>query len=168
MAGWLLPEWFIFSIMFYSPSLQGSLLPSNSSTKDEIHFFIFTYLKTCILVGLPSGKWKIALVGIWRRQGSVWKLGFVYCRAGFCFIWMGFRSFFNVLLTPHCYWLTVQMTERLSKGSWFRCVELYCSFSFHLATETLCKQELLQVNIKLEKVLKAFRWLWKWKDEFSM
>lgn len=40
---------------------------------------------------------------------------------------------------------------------------MYCSFPFHLAmeTETLFKQELLKVNIKLEKVLKAFRWLWK-------
>lgn len=40
---------------------------------------------------------------------------------------------------------------------------MYCSFSFHLAveTETLCKQELLNVNIKLEEVFKAFRWLCK-------
>lgn len=37
-----------------------------------------------------------------------------------------------------------------------------------METENLCKQELLKVNVKLEMVLKAFRWLWKWKDEFSM
>lgn len=43
-----------------------------------------------------------------KEAGGVWELEFVYCRAGFV---LGFRSFFNVLSTPHCYWLTVQVTE---------------------------------------------------------
>lgn len=98
-----------------------------------------------------------------KEAGSVWKWGFVYCGAGLVLFEWDLDLFFNVLSAPHCSWLTVQVTEWLSKGSRFKCVEMYCSFSFYLATETetLCKQELLKVNIKLEKVLKAFRWLWK-------
>lgn len=90
---------------------------------------------------------------------SVWDLDF-------CFVWMGFRFFFNVPLTPHCYWLTARDFLKDPNLS----VEMYYTFSFSLAMETeiLCKQDLIKVNRKLEKMLKAFRRLWKWKDDFSM
>lgn len=93
---------------------------------------------------------------------SVWDLDF-------CFVWMGFRFFFMYSwLLIATGWLHTWQSDFLKDP--YLSVEMYCSFSFSLAMETeiLCKQELIKVNIKLEKVLKAFRWLRKWKDDFSM
>lgn len=105
-----------------------------------------------------------------KEAGSVWELGFVYCRAGFVlFEWdLDLFLMYSQLLIATG-WLYRWQNDFL-KDPDFSVLKRIVPISFHLAieTETVCKQELLKLNIKLEKALKALRWLWKWKDEFSV